>query len=112
MIFTVSYSLFASAYVSPFLPTLGEVFRIQEMPGIMGFMFMMQGIAAMVGTPVAGILTHSNGMTMNSNDYLGMAALITGLMFVAAVAAVWVKLEEDLKRRYRLSTGSTIDWPT
>ena len=94
--FTVSYSLFASAYVSLFPPTLGDVFGIQEMPRIMGFMFMMQGIAAMVGTPVAGILTHSKGMTMNSNDYVGMASLVTGLMFAAAVAAVWVKLEEDL----------------
>ncbi|KAH0432730.1 MFS monocarboxylate [Colletotrichum camelliae] len=91
--FTVLYGLFASAYVSLFTPSLVELFGMRELPRVAGVMFMAQGIASMIGTPVAGVLIRGNEATKTSEDYLGMAVLVGGLMFAAAASVAWVRLE-------------------
>ncbi|KAI8233857.1 MFS transporter asaE [Colletotrichum sp. SAR 10_86] len=91
--FTVLYGLFASAYVSLFTPSLVELFGMRELPRVAGVMFMAQGIASMIGTPVAGVLIGGNEATKTSEDYLGMAVLVGGLMFAAAASVAWVRLE-------------------
>ncbi|KAJ5017421.1 MFS transporter asaE [Colletotrichum sp. SAR 10_99] len=91
--FIVLYGLFASAYVSLFTPSLVELFGMRELPRVAGVMFMAQGIASMIGTPVAGVLIRGNEATKTSEDYLGMAVLVGGLMFAAAASVAWVRLE-------------------
>ncbi|KAK2778928.1 MFS monocarboxylate [Colletotrichum kahawae] len=87
--FTVLYGLFASAYVSLFTTSLVELFGMRELPRVAGVMFMAQGIASMIGTPVAGVLIRGNEATKTSEDYLGMAVLVGGLMFAAAASVAW-----------------------
>lgn len=91
--FTVLYGLFASAYVGLFTPSLAELFGMRELPRVAGVMFMAQGIGSMIGTPVAGVLIRGNEATKTSEDYLGMAVLVGGLMFAAAASVAWVRLE-------------------
>ncbi|EXK85565.1 hypothetical protein FOQG_10361 [Fusarium oxysporum f. sp. raphani 54005] len=87
--FTVLYGLFASAFISLFPAALVELFGVQELPRAAGIMYMLQGLSVLVGTPVAGLLTQGCG----PRDYVGMAALVGSLMFAAAVAVAWVRME-------------------
>ncbi|KAJ4111445.1 hypothetical protein NW768_011798 [Fusarium equiseti] len=87
--FTVLYGLFASAFISLFPAALVELFGVQELPRVAGIMYMLQGLSVLVGTPVAGLLTQGYA----PHDYIGMAALVGSLMFGAAVAVAWVRME-------------------
>ncbi|KAH6962349.1 monocarboxylate transporter [Ilyonectria sp. MPI-CAGE-AT-0026] len=91
--FTVLYGIFASAYISLFPPALVELFGAQELPRVIGFMYMMQGAAAMVGTPVAGVLVRGHGTVKDPDSYSSMAILVGALLLVATGAVAWVRLE-------------------
>lgn len=56
VMFTVLYCLFSSASVILFSPVLAELFGIQAIPRVSGVMYMIQGRAAIIGTPVADVL--------------------------------------------------------
>ncbi|KAH6612181.1 major facilitator superfamily domain-containing protein [Boeremia exigua] len=96
--FTVLYGLSASAFISLFSPVLAETFGITELPRISGVMYMLQGLSALVGTPVAGLLISSNGSRTTSDNYLGMTVLVGGLMSAATLAVLWLRLETSVGR--------------
>ncbi|KAH7006794.1 monocarboxylate transporter [Ilyonectria destructans] len=91
--FTVLYGLFASAFISLFPAALIELFGVKEFPRIAGVMYMLQGLAVLVGTPVAGLLVSGHGVSGASDSYTHMAALVGALMAAAAVAVAGVRLE-------------------
>ncbi|CAH0045642.1 unnamed protein product [Clonostachys solani] len=91
--FTVLYGLFASAFISLFPAALIELFGVTELPRIAGIMYMLQGLAALVGTPVAGVLVTAHGVSRDSSSYTPMAALVGALMASAAVAVAGVRFE-------------------
>ncbi|WAO86319.1 MFS domain-containing protein [Fusarium falciforme] len=90
--FTVLYGLFASAFISLFPAALIELFGVTELPRIAGVMYMLQGLAALVGTPVAGVLIPGHGVSRDPGSYTAMAALVGTLMASAAVAVTGVRL--------------------
>ena len=94
--FAVSYGLFASAYVSLFPPTLVELFGLQEMPRVTGPMFFVQGAAAMIGTPVAGVLLRHGKTKIKSEDFLGMSILVGVLLTATTVMVTWVRYKAML----------------
>lgn len=97
--FTVMYGLLASAYVSLFSAVLIELFGAEQLPRVAGVMYMLQGMGALVGTPVAGLLIRDHGETRHASTYTGMACLVCGLMFAASVAIAWARTELMLERR-------------
>ncbi|KAL1868074.1 hypothetical protein Daus18300_006055 [Diaporthe australafricana] len=105
--FTVLYGLFASAFVSLFSPVLAELFGIQAIPRVSGMMYMMQGTAAIIGTPVAGVLIPNDGVSRGPDDYLKMAILVGALMSAATGAVAWVRLEAT---KERLRAGQRMIW--
>ncbi|KAI9927020.1 hypothetical protein MW887_003401 [Aspergillus wentii] len=88
--FTVLYGLFASAYIGLFSPALVELFGMANMPRITGIMYMLQGAAGLVGTPVAGVLVSGS---LVPDDYLYMAVFTGALMVASAVTVFWVRME-------------------
>ncbi|KAI1357700.1 monocarboxylate transporter [Xylaria arbuscula] len=91
--FTVLYGLLASAYISLFPAALIELFGLKDFPRIAGVMYLLQGSATLVGTPVAGALIGNYSADRSSRDYLPMAALVGALMLAASAAAGWVRME-------------------
>lgn len=91
--FTVLYSLFASAYVSLFPAILVELFGVKQLPYTTGVLYMAQGMAALVGTPVAGVLIRGSGTVKNSDDYTGMTILVGALLLAASASVAWVRCE-------------------
>jgi MFS family permease len=84
--FTVMYGLLASAYISLFSSVLIELFGAEQLPRVVGVMYMLQGMAALVGTPVAGLPVRDHGDTRDASAYTGMSCLVCGLMFAASAA--------------------------
>ena len=105
--FTVMYGLIASAYVSLFSAVLIELFGAEQLPRVAGVMYMFQGMSALVGTPVAGLLIRDHGETRDAATYTGMACLVCGLIFAASVAIAWARTELV---RERGQGGSTRVW--
>jgi len=105
--FTVLYGLFASAFVSLFSPVLVELFGLEAIPRVSGTMYMMQGAAAIIGTPVAGVLVPENGLVRGPGDYLKMAIFVGALMSAATGAIAWVRFEAT---RERLRSGKHLVW--
>jgi MFS family permease len=91
--FTILCGLFASAYVSLFPAILVELFGLQHLPYVTGVLYTVQGMAAIVGTPVAGILVRGSDEAKHSSDYTEMAVLVGALMFAASICVVWVRFE-------------------
>ncbi|KAI3549298.1 hypothetical protein CSPX01_02406 [Colletotrichum filicis] len=96
--FTVLYGIFASAYVSLFPPALVELFGMELMPQITGIMYMIMGVASMIGTPVAGALVRGHGEIKESGDYMGMGVMVGTLMAAAAIFVAWMRLEATADR--------------
>lgn len=90
--FTVVYGLFASAYSGLFSPALVELFGVEQIPRVTGIMYMVQGIAGLVGTPIAGLLIRSQGGT-TPRSYLDMAILLSSLTATSTVAVAWVRID-------------------
>lgn len=80
--FIVMYGLFASAYIGLFSPALVELFCMSNMTHITAVMYMLQGAAGLVGTPVAGVLV-SESPTPDSHPYTAVA--VGTLMFISAI---------------------------
>lgn len=103
--FTVLYGLFASTYVSLFPAILVELFGMQQLPYSTSIMYMVQGMAALLGTPVAGLLVRGPRDGKSPNDYTGMAVLVGALLLGTTVCVTWVRIEMMLtptseKRRH------------
>ena len=93
--FAVLYGVFASAYVSLFPATLVESFGMQNFVGVNGVLYMLRGLATLVGTPVAGALIRGGGDGMKGMNkaYQNTAVMVGVLLAVASVAVVWVRVE-------------------
>ncbi|KAH0344972.1 hypothetical protein KCU83_g8087, partial [Aureobasidium melanogenum] len=91
--YTVLYGLFASAYISLFTPALVELFGAQDLPDVSGVMYMTQGMASLVGTPLAGVLVRGQGDSNDPSNYSHMAIFVGALMAAATLAVAWVRLE-------------------
>ncbi|KAH8812165.1 major facilitator superfamily domain-containing protein [Xylogone sp. PMI_703] len=96
--FTVLYGLFASAYVSLFPAALVELFGLEQLPYVTGLMYMVQGMAAIVGTPIAGILVQGNGVGHSPSGYTGMVILVGALLLAASICVAWVRTEVAVSR--------------
>jgi hypothetical protein len=100
--FTTMYGLFASAYVSLFSPAMMELFGLEDFPRVSGVMFMLQGAAALVGTPLAGLLVHNEAISRSPKEYLSMAICVGALFTGAAFAVGWVRVEIGRERDVRV----------
>lgn len=103
--FTVIYGLFASAYIGLFSPTLLEIFGAKDQPQVVGFMYMLQGAAGLVGTPVAGALLRGPSATSSPTDYLYMAVFTGTLMVTSTICVLWVWMEVLNERRNKIVRG-------
>ncbi|KAK9801528.1 putative MFS general substrate transporter [Seiridium cardinale] len=90
--FAVLYGLFASAYVSLFPASLVEIFGVQHFASVNGVLYMVRGMATLVGTPVGGALIRS-GTTIGPQAYINMAILVSVLLFAATAAVSWIRVE-------------------
>jgi MFS family permease len=93
--FTIFYGVFASAYVALFPTSLVELFGPQNFASVNGFLYMLRGLATMVGTPVSGLLIRGSATAavLTPRTYEGMSVLVTMLLFATAFSVVWVRLE-------------------
>lgn len=92
--FSITYGIFAGAYISLFPTALVEIFGVQNFSSVNGFLYMIRGIGSLVGTPTAGILLRG-GSTAPSMalGYEKLSMMIGVLMAMAAAAVLWVRLE-------------------
>ena len=91
--FTVLYGIFASAYVSLFPTSLIELFGPQNFASVNGALYMVRGMATLIGTPVGGLLIRQSGSVMGPASYEGMSLLVSLLLFAATIAVTWVRVE-------------------
>ncbi|OAA60956.1 MFS monocarboxylate transporter [Niveomyces insectorum RCEF 264] len=91
--FTVFYGLFASAYVSLFPASLVEIFGAQNFASVNGFLYMIRGMATLVGTPVSGILIRGGAGRAGPGAYLDMSVFVSVLLFAATASVLWVRIE-------------------
>ncbi|PYH55367.1 monocarboxylate transporter [Aspergillus niger CBS 101883] len=98
IVFTIFYGLFASAYIGLFSPALVELFGLQEMPRITGIMYMVQGAAGLVGTPVAGVMVRTYNGETTSRSYLDMAIFVSALMVASTMTVAWARMEQGFDR--------------
>ncbi|PPJ58375.1 hypothetical protein CBER1_10780 [Cercospora berteroae] len=100
--FTVLYGLLASAYISLFSAVLMELFGADQLPRVAGVIYMTQGLSALVGTPVAGLLVQGQA-SRDPGAYVGMASFVGALLFCASAAIAWVRVGLARKRNSALA---------
>jgi MFS family permease len=94
IVFTIFYGIFASAYVSLFPTSLVELFGIQNFVSVNGALYMVRGLATLLGTPVAGLLIRSNQQQKASPRSYENTSIMVGVLLAAATFAVlWVRIE-------------------
>ncbi|CAM1507985.1 Fc.00g048330.m01.CDS01 [Cosmosporella sp. VM-42] len=94
VLFTVFYGIFASAYVALFPTSLVELFGVQNFASVNGVLYMVRGMATMVGTPSGGVLIRSSATVhQGPRTYQGMSLLVSVLMFAATASVLWVRVE-------------------
>jgi MFS family permease len=92
--FTVLYGIFASAYVALFPTSLIELFGVQNFASVNGALYMVRGLATLVGTPVAGALIRSSSPHSHGPASYQNATILVGvLLATATVAVLWVRVE-------------------
>jgi MFS family permease len=97
--FTVFYGVFASAYVALFPTSLIELFGVQNFASVNGALYMIRGLATLVGTPAAGALIRSGGAqgTRTGPASFENTAIMVGVLLASAtVAVLWVRIEAAL----------------
>ncbi|KAJ5729475.1 Major facilitator superfamily domain general substrate transporter [Penicillium malachiteum] len=60
ILFAIFYGTFATAYVSLFPTSLVELFEVQNFVSVNGALYMIRGLATLLGTHIAGVLIRSN----------------------------------------------------
>lgn len=100
--FAVLYGVFAGAYVSLFPTVLVELFGVQNFASVNGFLYMVRGFGALLGTPVAGALIRSGGARVTAGfgrggraaeEYAKSSVMVGALLAAATVSVLWVRLE-------------------
>ena len=91
--FTILYGIFASAYVSLFPTALVESFGIAQFPSVNGSLYLVRGLATLIGTPLAGVLVRSSMETASPRTYQN-TSLFAGVLLAGATCSVlWVRIE-------------------
>ncbi|KAK9454380.1 MFS general substrate transporter [Dipodascopsis uninucleata] len=91
--FVIIYGIFASAYVSLFPTCLFELFGAQNFTSVNGVLYMVRGMASMIGTPVGGVLIRSTTNGFTPKAFVNMSLLVSVLLFAASAAVFWVRME-------------------
>ena len=91
--FTVMYGIFASAYVALFPTSLVELFGAQNFASVNGVLYMVRGLATLVGTPVGGAMIRGTVSGPEPSNYSAMSILTSALLFAASLAVIWVRIE-------------------
>ncbi|KAJ4858116.1 major facilitator superfamily domain-containing protein [Trichoderma breve] len=91
--FTILYGIFASAYVALFPASLVELFGVHNFASVNGVLYMVRGLASLVGTPVGGVLIRSHSTGSPARSYEGMTVLTSVLLFAASISVIWVRME-------------------
>ncbi|KIM93901.1 hypothetical protein OIDMADRAFT_35359 [Oidiodendron maius Zn] len=99
--FTLLYGAFASAYISLFPASLIEIFGIQHFSNVNGVLYMIRGMAALVGTPVAGALIPTTRSLTSPESYFGAATMVGVLLAAATLAVLWVRMEAMLGSNWK-----------
>jgi MFS family permease len=112
--FAILYGVFAGAYISLFPTVLVELFGVQHFASVNGFLYMVRGMAALVGTPLAGVLIKgSNGASGSvgmSKSYLKTSVLVGALLAGATVGVAWARIEATLGLGMRRQGARQIEW--
>ncbi|KAL3490005.1 MFS general substrate transporter [Aspergillus germanicus] len=90
IVFTISYGLFASAYVGLFSPVLVELFGRPQQPRISSVMYAVQGAASLLGTPLAGLMVRSDIGINTPRGYLDTSIFVTALLVACTATSAWV----------------------
>lgn len=95
--FAILYGIFAGAYISLFPTALVELFGVQHFASVNGFLYMARGFAALVGTPVAGVLIRGGRGGVEglwtAKAYQNTSILIGALLTGATVGVAWMRIE-------------------
>ncbi|KAI5456638.1 major facilitator superfamily domain-containing protein [Mariannaea sp. PMI_226] len=91
--FTIFYGIFASAYVSLFPASIVELFGVQNFASVNGVLYMVRGMATLIGTPVGGVMIRSSTRGLGPKAYEDMSILVSCLLFAATLSVMWVRLE-------------------
>ncbi|KIW67014.1 hypothetical protein PV04_06292 [Phialophora macrospora] len=97
--FVLFYGIFASAYVSLFPTSLVEIFGVAHYASVNGVLYMLRGLAALIGTPVAGALIRGRGGSVRAagarspTSYEHTSVMVGVLMALATIAVLWLRLE-------------------
>ncbi|RFU34705.1 hypothetical protein B7463_g1628, partial [Scytalidium lignicola] len=93
--FVVMYGITAGTYISLFPTALVELFGVQHFASVNGFLYLARGIAALVGTPVAGELVRAYGGTSatlhDSKAYFSTSIFVGVLLAGASVSLAWLR---------------------
>ena len=97
--FAILYGTFASAYVSLFPTSIVELFGAAQFASVNGSLYMVRGIATLIGTPLAGFLVRNSMETASPKTYRNTAVMAGVLWAGAAIAVGWVRFEAAFGRR-------------
>ena len=96
--FAILYGTFASAYVSLFPTSIVELFGPAQFASVNGSLYMVRGIATLIGTPLAGFLVRNSMETASPKTYRNTAVMAGVLWAGAAIAVGWVRFEAAFGR--------------
>lgn len=94
--FTILYGVFASAYTSLFPASLVELFGVQHFASVNGVLYMVRGLATIIGTPVAGALIRGTTGEIGPIRYLNTSIMVGVLLSAASIAVLWVRFEATI----------------
>jgi MFS family permease len=91
--FTILYGAFASAYTSLFPASIIDLFGVQNFASVNGALYMIRGMATLVGTPTAGLMIPRSEALTSPSKYQDTAVMVGVLYIAATLAAAWVRIE-------------------
>lgn len=112
--YAILFGIFAGAYISLFPTALVEIFGVQHFASVNGFLYMARGLAALVGTPVAGVLIRGHGGgsegVRESKAYIQTSILIGVLLAGATLGVAWVRTEVAISQLRTRERGCSVSW--
>jgi MFS family permease len=93
--FTIFYGAFASAYVSLFPTSIIELFGIQNFAAVNGLLYMIRGIAMLIGTPLASLQIPRSQALTSPVSYEGVTIMVGVLMALSTLVLLWVRFEAN-----------------
>ena len=112
--FAILYGIFAGAYISLFPTALVELFGVQHFADVNGLLYMVRGLAALVGTPIAGVLIRGSDRGADgiglSKAYFKTSILVGTLLTGTTVAVAWARIEAASGLGGRTEEGRKMRW--